>query len=416
MKLRRYQYNGVPFVAIVDNYDCPVDPFVSCYLNSLGSKAANTRLRFAHELLFVLKHFGDGKRQIDLAARVASEKFISNQEYMQFYEHCFFQKNSVHEGSVVLFPSIEDKRLRNVIAANQRGLAKVANQTALGRIRRLRQFLEWLFKHFHDAQNVNSVTSDNYDKLIAKIKLDERGIGRNGDQKVGNPEDSVIPDELFARLLEMVVPSSPNNPFKSSKVRNYLIVNLLIQTGIRRGAVGKIKISDCHFDGSYDRISIYPTRNDPSDPRLEKANQKSKAHLATIDPALMKDIKFYIDHIRSQFPQKQPHDFLLVSEKDSKGTVGQPLSLKSINAIFEKLSKALGFRVHPHLLRHKWNEIFDKEGEKKGVNEALLEDIRKYAMGWSQNSTMSQIYNSKRLAVKARELSKAHQHRIDSQT
>lgn len=416
MKLRRYQYNGVPFVSIVDDLDCPIDPYVSCYLNSLGSKAANTRFRFANELLFVLKHFGDGKRQIDLAARVASGRLISSQEYLRFYEHCFFQRNSLDEGSVVLFTSIEDKRLRNIIRANQRGLAKVANETALGRIRRLRQFLEWLFKHFHSAQNVDAVTSYNYDKLISKIMLDERGIGRSGNQEVGNPEDSVIPDDLFAKLLEMVLPSSPNNPFKSSRVRNYLIVNVLVQTGIRRGAVGKMKISDCHFDGSYDRISIYRTRNDPSDPRLEKANQKSKAHLATIDRALMEKIKFYIDHIRSQFHQKQPHDFVFVSEKDSKGTAGQPLSLKSINAIFAKLSEALGFHVHPHLLRHKWNEIFDQEGEKKGVNPGLLEDIRKYAMGWSQNSTMSQTYNDKRLAVKVRELSKAHQKRVDSKT
>ena len=416
MKLRRYQYNSLPFVAIVDEFDCPVDPHVSCYLNSLGSKAANTRIRFAIELLFVLKHFDHGSRKIDLAARVASGKLISSQEYMQFYEHCFFQKNSVDESSVVLFPSIEDKHLRNVISANQRGLAKVANETAQGRIRRLRQFLEWLFKHFHADKNVAAVTSDKHHKLISKIKLDERSIGRNGDQKVGNPEDSVIPDELFSKLLEMVIPSSPNNPFKSSKVRNYLIVSLLIQTGIRRGAAGKMKISDCHFHGSYDRISIYRTRNDPSDPRLEKAYQKSKAHLTTIDRALMEQIKFYIDHIRSQFPQAQLHDFVFISEKDSKGTVGKPLSLKSINAIFEKLSEALGFHVHPHLLRHKWNEIFDQEGEEKGVDHALLEDMRKYAMGWSQNSTMSQTYNDKRLAVKVRELSKAHQKWVDSQT
>ena len=177
-----------------------------------------------------------------------------------------------------------------------------------------------------------------------------------------------------------------------------------------------MKISDCQFHGSYDRISIYRTRNDPSDPRIEKAYQKSKAHLATIARALMENIKFYVDHIRPQFPPKEPHDFVFVAEKNSKGTSGQPLSLKSINAIFEKLSNVMGFHIHPHLLRHKWNEIFDEEGEKKGVDSALLEDIRKYAMGWSQNSTMSQTYNDQRLAVKVRELSKAHQRRVDSQT
>ena len=64
-------------------------------------------------------------------------------------------------------------------------------------------------------------------------------------------------------------------------------------------------------------------------------------------------------------------------------------------------------------MRHKWNEIFDEEGERKGVNPVLLEDVRKYAMGWTQKSTMTRTYNDKRLAKKASELSKAHQRRMD---
>ncbi|MNL76690.1 hypothetical protein D3C87_2026990 [compost metagenome] len=65
------------------------------------------------------------------------------------------------------------------------------------------------------------------------------------------------------------------------------------------------------------------------------------------------------------------------------------------------------------MLRHKWNEIFDKQGERVGINPALLEDIRKYAMGWSQDSTMNCVYNDKRLALKARELSLAYQNSLD---
>lgn len=251
--------------------------------------------------------------------------------------------------------------------------------------------------------------------LVSKIKLDEDALGESWAQKIGDPEESVIPDDIFAKLLEMVMPSSPNNVFKASRVRNYLIVNLLVQSGIRRGALAKLKISDCHFYGNYDQISIYRSRNDPTDPRTEKPNQKTKAHLATVSPNLMAQVKFYIDHIREVYPRAQFHDFLFISENDSKGTAGQPLSLKAINAIFQKISKALGFHVHPHILRHKWNELFDEEGARRGVNSALLEDIRKYAMGWSQNSMMNNNYNEKRLALKARELSKAHQHRVDRQ-
>ncbi|TRO96231.1 site-specific integrase, partial [Pseudomonas aeruginosa] len=126
-------------------------------------------------------------------------------------------------------------------------------------------------------------------------------------------------------------------------------------------------------------------------------------------------VKFYIDNVRIVFPRAQFHDFVFVSENDSKGTAGQPLSLKAINAIFQKLSRSLGFHVHPHLLRHKWNEIFDKKGESLGVNPALLEDARKYAMGWSQNTTQNRRYNEKRIALKTREISMAHQKRVDQQ-
>lgn len=414
MRLKRYQYNSVPFVAIVDDADCPVDPYVSCYLNGpLSRKAANTTFRYANELLFVLRYFAEKK--IDLPARVASGKLITQWEYMQFYDSCCFQKVTPEESSVALFLNINDKHLRNVISANKRGNKKVASETFQGRIRRFRQFLSWLFERFHDVQSVDEITYDRFIKLDSKIKLDEESLGRNRTQDVGDPEESVIPDATFAKFLEMILPSSPNNPFKASRIRNYLIVSLLIQSGIRRGALAKSKISDFHFHGSFDRISIYRSGNDPTDTRLEKPKQKTKSHLATIDPILMEQIKFYIDHIRSTFHQSQLHDFVFVSEMDSKDTIGRPLSLKTINAIFQKLSKALGFHVHPHLLRHKWNETFDKEGERQGVDPALLEDIRKYAMGWSQNTTMTQVYNEKRLAQKARELSKAHQQRVDQQ-
>lgn len=355
MKLKRYQFNSLPFVTIVDDVDCPVDPYVSCYLNGpLSGKAANTRVRHANELLFVLSHFVENK--IDLPARFASSEFITELEYMQFYDKCCFQKGMLEESSVALFPSINDKRLRNIIAANQRCVAKVKNETLQGRIRRLRQFASWLFEQFHDAYSLDEATHQRFIKLVAKIKIDENSLGRNRTDEVGDPESSVIPDAIFAQMLEMVRPSSPNNPFKASKIRNYLIVNLLMQSGIRRGAMAKLKISDFHFYGFYDQISIYRSGNDPTETRLEKAKQKTKAHLATIHPNLMRQIQFYIDHVRSEIPNTAGHDFVFISEKDSKGTLGLELSLKTINAIFQKLSDALGFHVHPHKLRHKWNE------------------------------------------------------------
>ena len=411
MKVRQYQYNSIPFVSIVDDSDCPFDPYVSCYLNGpLSSKAPNTRLRYANELLFVLQFFFE--KNINLPARIASGKLISHKEYMQFYDACCLIKDVFDSSLIIKEFRVSDKHLRNVIVANQKGMAKVSNETLQGRIRRLRCFLKWLFEQFHGVFGIEENLNDRFDKMISKIKLDEEGLGRNHGQEVKVADESVIPDEVFTKLLEMMVPSSPNNPFKGSRIRNYLIVNLLICGGIRRGALAKSKVSDFHFYGTYDQVSIYRSGNDPTDPRTEKPNQKTKAHLATVGQDLMFNVKFYIDQIRSKFSRAQYHDFLLISENDSKGTAGQPLSLKSINSIFQTISKALGFHVHPHMLRHKWNEIFDKEADRVGIDPVLREDTRKYAMGWSQNSTMVDVYDDKRLALVARELSIAHQQRM----
>jgi len=395
----------------VDDSDCPIDPYVSCYLNgALSSKAPNTRLRYANELLFVLQFFAEKK--IDLSARIASGKLMSQKEYMQFYDSCCLIKGVFDESIIIKKFRVSDKHLRNVIVANQKGMAKVSNETLQGRIRRFRCFLKWLFEQFHGVFGIEEDLNERFARLTSKVKLDEESLGRNRGQEIKGADESVIPDEIFTKLLEMMMPSSPNNPFKGARIRNYLIVNLLICGGIRRGALAKSKVSDFHFYGTYDQVSIYRSGNDPTDPRTEKPNQKTKAHLATIGQNLMFHVKFYVDQVRSKFSWAQYHDFLLISENNSKGTAGQPLSLKSINSIFQTISKALGFHVHPHMLRHKWNEIFDKEADRIGIDPTLREDIRKYAMGWSQNTTMVDVYDDKRLALTARKLSIAHQQRM----
>ncbi|WP_163021475.1 site-specific integrase, partial [Pseudomonas viridiflava] len=200
---------------------------------------------------------------------------------------------------------------------------------------------------------------------------------------------------------------------KKAKHRNYLIVSVLAQSGIRRGALAKAKISDFQFYGSFDSFQVYRSVDESMDPRLDKPNQKTRAHIATIEPELMKEIKYYIDVTRAAIHEAILHDYVFVSETNSRETVGQPLSLKSINSIFHVLSQALNFHIHPHMLRHKWNEIYDAKGVAMGVDQRRLEDARKYAMGWSQNSTMNEIYNQKRLAKLAREISRCHQERID---
>ena len=413
MKVKRYHFNDIPFVAIIDEKDCPACPYASAYLSTQFGRAFNTQIRKANELLFVLDHFY-GKK-IDLAERVRSGKLITQREYLQFHAASAGQKRGDHEPSAGFLPDVSNKALRNALSANFRQLTRVANETHKGRLRRLRQYLEMLYRHFHDLYSIDPTIANRYEELSSLIKLDEDSLSSNKPKSVVDATEAVISDEDLDRLKKMILPSSQNNPFKGSRTRNYLMVWILAETGIRRGALAKLKISDLQFHGSYDQIKVYPSDNDPTDSRLDKPNQKTRAHFATINPSLMVQIKHYIDHVRSKVPGSDRHDFIFVSEKGSRRTLGMPLSLKSVNGIFAVLSKAIGFHVHPHLLRHKWNETFDKKGSDQGVDYRLLQDTRNYAMGWEANSTMNETYNRKRIAEKARAISAAHQKRVDEQ-
>jgi hypothetical protein len=84
---------------------------------------------------------------------------------------------------------------------------------------------------------------------------------------------------------------------------------------------------------------------------------------------------------------------------------GDPLSLSSIDKIFEKLSEAIGFDVYPHLLRHKWNELFTDFAESAGMSTDQQDKLRKYVMGWTRDSQMGALYNE----FKIFEQAKAHQ-------
>lgn len=398
----------------MDEFDCPACPYASAYLATLTKQKFNTQVRKANELLFVLDYFQ--KKKISLVERVRSGDLITQREYSQFHDACASKKliDDDADKSVVVL-QVSDKLLRNALSANVRQLSLVQPETQAGRLRRLRQYLEMLYGHFHDTYSIDRAIADRYEKLHANIKLDEDSLGKNETQEVADPTQSVIPDDVFLRMLEMVHPSSPNNPFKGSRIRNYLIVSLFRESGIRRGALAKLKISDLVLHGTFDQIKIYKSGIDTTETRLEKGRQKTKAHLATVPSALMHQIKYYIDHVRSQIPGTDKHDFIFVSEKDSRGTLGKELSLKSINAIFNVLSKVLNFYIHPHLLRHKWNEIFDVKGSEKGIDHRVVEEARKYAMGWDADSNMDATYNDKSIAAKAREISLVHQQRLDEQ-
>ena len=184
-------------------------------------------------------------------------------------------------------------------------------------------------------------------------------------------------------------------------------MQILIDSGVRVGALLKLKISNLVDDWGNPRFLLTRTPDDPSDTRLDPASNKTKALSVSISTDLMKLIKLYISTIRASKPNVHEHDFVFISEKGK--TLGQPLTYKAIHKIVKTFGDAINHKLYPHKLRHKWNEIFEDMARKQGYTPEKIEELRKYAMGWVADSNMASIYNELQLAVTVAEISSKNQ-------
>jgi len=243
-----------------------------------------------------------------------------------------------------------NQTLQNAIHSSKVSRETIDDGTKHGRIKTVLSFLEFLYEEIHGQFLAPDFVKNNYFSVKHELEL----AIANKIKKTEDPsfEESKIPPHIYLRLLEIIQIDSPDNPFKLSKQRNSLIVQLILETGERRGAISKLKISDCKFEGTGDQIRITKTPYDLTDPRNNPSSQKTAAHSAYVDPNIMIDLDKYIKYQRNRFTKSELHEFVFIAEHDSKGTKGNPLNIKGINDIFTTLSKALGFDITPHTGRH----------------------------------------------------------------
>jgi len=413
--------NGYPFPVVVQN-GLPCCLYLNAYLNSnhrspvspvrSRSRTTNqppsfyTRKKYAYELKFLYCFFID--IGIDLVERVANGSFLSMEETDHFIRTCKFyaNKDDIKENVVV---SLSDRRIRDAIYATSQSQPEVSAHTFNQRLNRLKSYIEFLYvyHHFDKAETEKQISIDNrFNKF--KLHLSAAISGSRKDNTITRDAfESAIPSNKFFDLLGVIQESSHQNPFKSSKLRNQIIAQLLIDTGVRVGAILKLKVSDLVDDWDNPRFLLTRTPNDPTDTRRLPAANKTKALSVPISRELMKLIKLYIETVRKNIPNTHEHDFVFISEKGKK--IGNPMSYNSIYKVIKIFGDFVGIALHPHLLRHKWNEIFEDKAREKGFSADKIEDLRKYAMGWVEDSKMASVYNEFQLAVKVAEISTENQ-------
>ena len=151
-----------------------------------------------------------------------------------------------------------------------------------------------------------------------------------------------LPDVTLRELLKIAQPGNALNPYSSSKLqwRNWLIFNLLLLCGLRRGEVLLLATDSLKHDLDADTgevvywLNVTNILDEDTDGRSSKPSIKTddSHRQVPISESLAELYGRYVDEYRVP---SDSHEFL-VTTKD-----GSPLSAESMTAIFHSFDKAL---------------------------------------------------------------------------
>lgn len=138
--------------------------------------------------------------------------------------------------------------------------------------------------------------------------------------------------EKRARLIEVINPNYPQNPFRRPvRFRNWVMITLLMTFGFRRGESLKIYVTDVNVKGRNPSLTIHRRPGDVLDTRANEPAVKTLGRKIPLSVEMARMLDTFIMHHRPRFPGADQSPFLFFSED------GNPLALRSVNAVFERI-------------------------------------------------------------------------------
>jgi integrase len=380
VKSTRHQ-NGERFLNLLNGDGVPLFwPTVWTLTDLRGSgKSINTISQALTSLKLVYDYLDTQK--IDLDDRLQLATFLERNELEGLYRHLKKPLRRISNGKVVNIKKFDEVSQGTfairLIYAHAYFIFLIENFT---------------FRHLSDEkkQKQMSLVKDlvsNFFKARkpSKNKLTEPRIGLNKEQQ--------------KLLTQKISVDSISNPWKSEFVRerNELIVQLLLNTGMRRGEVLCLKTDDLNIHDK--TIKIEKNVKGLIDTRTYIPKVKTVGRVLIIDEIMVQKIQSFIMNHRRHQKAAQKHPLLFTSR------TGNPLSLKSVNAIFNDLkTTTLGFTIYPHLLRHTYSSNLYRELTKSNIAHESQMRMMKELLGWSLNSQMPALYGKGHIREMAKQV------------
>lgn len=235
--------------------------------------------------------------------------------------------------------------------------------------------------------------------MVAQIKANRP---KTPGKAESDRSDTHLDDALLDKIEVILTPGHEANPVKSIGVqfRNALLFGLLRITGMRRGEILNLKISD--FDFAKNTVKVVRRADSPDDPRTYQPLAKTRERTFPLTPEFMEKIRDYVFHYRNKVPGARKHGYLFVTHKPG-GSLGWPLSNSGFGLFMGALSSLADeyAGLHAHSLRHHWNYIFSKNCDERGTSPEREEKLRSYLMGWSETSGTARTYNKRHIKEQA---------------
>ncbi|NEH27461.1 tyrosine-type recombinase/integrase [Rhizobium ruizarguesonis] len=321
-------------------------------------------------------------RDIDVALRLSEGVFFSLSEIMDIANFCgLYVADAIKQ--------IASASSKVVPISTRRTSNRVQSVEKRNRLTALRRFIEFTSADFLSLlsawpqrwSHYNAVRSE----CLKTLDGQRKGLVRRNNDDVGQREG--LAEDVIKRLRDVIEPDHPENPFNPKvRLRNYLIVLIFLNLGVRRGELGGVMVADCSL-GSKGTLTIHRRPDDPNETRSTAAATKTAARVLPLGGRLTELLHEWITQHRSKIPGARLHPYLIVSSE-----TGKPMSLSNFNKIIDRLRQAvpgLPKELTPHILRHSWNDWFSEESDRKGFTEENEVKWRKRLMGWRSEDSAS---------------------------
>lgn len=352
-----------------------------------------------------IKHFLAYCDEDKLEHRIRDRQYFTIEELDAIRDHCQLTADGVG--------SPAPTRAKRGLSLAGRARRRVGKSCQYSRLTTAANYFEWLVAKIHGA----GLTPDDRTAAVrVGDGLRKRRPRYRSLNQLDSGEKALSEDE--ADLLEKVIdPLHPLNPFRDPGVaeRNYLIVKLAAELGLRSGELLSIKIRDIDFNQC--RLTVHRRADDRDDSRVNEPNAKTLGRSLPLGPKLIQCISMYVTNLRWKIPNAKRNEFLFVTHKAGP-TQGQPISKETLKQVFKRLASVDPTLkgLHPHALRHTWNDTFSKKVDQlpAGVRPTAAEEaqMRNHLMGWKPGSGTAGTYNERHVRRKADAASLALQEKM----